>query len=118
MVVVRLPGEKGRVDLLSLLKECGKRQITSLLVEGGSRVVGAFLEQHLADDFYFFYAPKILGDSEAIPMVRGLTREHMSEALPVYDVRVRRFGEDVMLSGRFREENHEYIEMEPLCSQD
>ncbi len=28
----------------------------------------------------------------------------MADALPVYEVRVRRFGEDVMLSGRFHKE--------------
>jgi diaminohydroxyphosphoribosylaminopyrimidine deaminase / 5-amino-6-(5-phosphoribosylamino)uracil reductase len=104
VVVLRLPGQKGRVDLPSLLKECGRRQITSLLVEGGSRVVGAFIEQHLADDFYFFYGPKILGDPQAIPMVQGNSKDKMSEALSVYDLRVRRFGGDVMLSGRFHEE--------------
>ena len=100
VVVLRLPGHHGHVDLPSVLKECGKRQLASLLVEGGSRVVGAFLEHHLADDCCFFYAPKILGDREAIPMVQGFSRRRMSEALPVYDLRVRRFGEDVMLSGR------------------
>jgi diaminohydroxyphosphoribosylaminopyrimidine deaminase/5-amino-6-(5-phosphoribosylamino)uracil reductase len=103
-VVLRLPGQRGHVDLLSLLKECGKRQITSLLVEGGSRVVGAFFQHHLADDCYIFYAPKILGDLQAVPMVQGIPGNSMSEALPVYDLRFRRFGDDVMLSGRFHKE--------------
>jgi diaminohydroxyphosphoribosylaminopyrimidine deaminase / 5-amino-6-(5-phosphoribosylamino)uracil reductase len=104
VVVLRLPGDKGRVDLPSLLKECGKGQLTSLFVEGGSRIAGAFLEHHLADDCHFFYAPKILGDREAVPMVQGFPRERMAEALPVYDLRVRRFGEDVMLSGRLHKD--------------
>jgi diaminohydroxyphosphoribosylaminopyrimidine deaminase/5-amino-6-(5-phosphoribosylamino)uracil reductase len=67
-------------------------------------VVGAFLEHHLADDCYFFYAPKILGDMQAVPMVQGIPRNSMAEALPVYDLGVRRFGDDVMLSGRFHKE--------------
>ena len=101
--VLRLPVTNGRIDLSSLLCECGKRGITSLLVEGGGRVLGDFLENRLADEFYFFYAPKILGDPQAVPMLQGRPRESISEALPVYDLRVRRLGSDVMLSGRFRE---------------
>ncbi len=104
VVVLRSAGESGQVDLPGLLKECGKHGLTSLLVEGGSRVAGAFLEQHLADDFYFFFAPKILGDPEAVSMIRGLPRTEMADALPVYDLRIRRFGADVMLSGRLRQE--------------
>ena len=104
VVVLRAPVADGRLDLYSVLKECGRRQLTSLLVEGGGRVLGAFLEQHLADSCHFFYAPKVLGDPDAIPMVRGGSRLTMADALPVYEVRVRRFGEDVMLSGRFHKE--------------
>jgi len=104
VVVLRLPAEDGRVDLPSLLKECGRRQVANLLVEGGGRVLGAFLDQQLADSCHFFYAPKVLGDAEAISMVQGGPRLDMSEALPVHDLRVKRFGEDVMLSGRFHKE--------------
>ena len=103
MEVLRLPVTENRIDLSSLLCECGKRGLTSLLVEGGGRVLGDFLENLLADEFYFFYAPKILGDPQAVPMLQGRPRQSVSEALPVYDLRVRRLGSDVMLSGRFRE---------------
>jgi len=101
--VIRLPLKDGRIELFSLLKELGKRQLTSLLVEGGASVLGAFLEERLADEFHFFYAPKILADPLSVPMIRGASREKMSEALQVHDVKVRRFGQDVMLSGRFTE---------------
>lgn len=101
--VIRLPLKDGRVEILPVLKELGRRNVTSLLVEGGSNVLGSFLEERLADEFYFFYAPKILADPKGIPMIRGATRQMMSEALEVHDVKVRRFGQDVLLSGRFTE---------------
>jgi diaminohydroxyphosphoribosylaminopyrimidine deaminase/5-amino-6-(5-phosphoribosylamino)uracil reductase len=101
--VFRLPVDKGRLALPTLLRECGKRHLTSLLVEGGGRVLGDFLENRLADDFFFFYAPKILGDPKAVPMLQGWPRKSVAEALPVYDLRARRLGDDVMLSGRFRD---------------
>ncbi|MGA7876826.1 MAG: bifunctional diaminohydroxyphosphoribosylaminopyrimidine deaminase/5-amino-6-(5-phosphoribosylamino)uracil reductase RibD [Desulfoferrobacter sp.] len=102
--ILRLPATDGCIDLAELLKEIGKLQITSLLVEGGAHVLGSFVEQELADDFYFFYAPKILADPDGLPSFLGKTKERMSQAFKAYDVRVRRFGQDVMLTGRFREE--------------
>jgi diaminohydroxyphosphoribosylaminopyrimidine deaminase/5-amino-6-(5-phosphoribosylamino)uracil reductase len=102
--VLRLPVSDGRVDLPSLLEQIGGRQVTSLLVEGGARVLGSFLDQGLADDFHFFYAPKILGDPAGFRMVSGGPRERMSDALRAHDLRVRRFDQDVLLSGRFRED--------------
>lgn len=102
--VLRVPSRSNRLELTELLERLGKRNIMSLLVEGGSRVLGDFMQQGLADDFYFFYAPKILADPRAVPLATGKARPSMADALAVYDVGVRRFGQDVMLHGRFREQ--------------
>lgn len=101
--VIRLPWEDERLDLRVLLRELGNNALTSVLVEGGARTLGAFIEESLADAFHFFFAPKILGDPEGIPMIVGKHRSKMSEAIPTYGMKIRRFGNDVMLSGRFRE---------------
>ncbi|WP_049766315.1 bifunctional diaminohydroxyphosphoribosylaminopyrimidine deaminase/5-amino-6-(5-phosphoribosylamino)uracil reductase RibD [Syntrophobacter fumaroxidans] len=101
--VMRLSSGKGGIHLPELLRALGSKGLCSLLVEGGATVLGAFLDNGLADDFHFFYAPKVLGDPAGTPMVRGRGRERMADAVPVFDVRVRRFGEDVMLSGRLTE---------------
>jgi diaminohydroxyphosphoribosylaminopyrimidine deaminase / 5-amino-6-(5-phosphoribosylamino)uracil reductase len=97
-----LPEGPNGIKLQSLLQELGRRNLTSLLVEGGAHVLGAFLEENLADDFYFFYAPKLLGDPRAIPMISGKPKNLLAEALPVFAVRVRQFGDDVMVQGQFR----------------
>ncbi len=102
--VLRVPSRKGRVDLPSLLKELGSRHVMSLLVEGGSRVLGAFIGEGLADEFFFFYAPKILSDPRAVPLATGKARRSMAEAFAVHNLTVRRFGQDVMLHGRFRKD--------------
>lgn len=105
VTVIRVLSRNNRVDLADLLQQLGKRQMMSLLVEGGSRVLGTFIESGLGDDFHFFYAPKILGDEQGVPMIQSgeRGRSTMSEALQVHSVRVRRFGQDVMISGRFHE---------------
>lgn len=106
MQVIRLPAAKGSpgIDIAALLPELGRRQLSSLLVEGGGRVLGSFLEAGLADEFHFFYAPKILADPGGANMVRGSRRLKIAESFPAYGIRVRRFGEDMLISGRLREE--------------
>jgi diaminohydroxyphosphoribosylaminopyrimidine deaminase / 5-amino-6-(5-phosphoribosylamino)uracil reductase len=102
--VLALPPAPRGIDLHELLRELGKRNVTSLLVEGGARVLGTFLDEDLIDEFYLFYAPKILGDPRGVPLVVGEPRPQMADALPAYDLRVRRFGDDVLLCGRLREQ--------------
>jgi diaminohydroxyphosphoribosylaminopyrimidine deaminase/5-amino-6-(5-phosphoribosylamino)uracil reductase len=49
------------IRLKSLLQELVKHNITSLLIEGGSKVYSAFIRQKLFDDIIMFISPKILG---------------------------------------------------------
>jgi diaminohydroxyphosphoribosylaminopyrimidine deaminase/5-amino-6-(5-phosphoribosylamino)uracil reductase len=102
--VLRLPEGESGLDLTALLRELGRREVNSLLVEGGGRVHGSFLRADLADEFYFFYAPRILGNDSAVPLVSGLDCESIARSRPVYDLESRRTGGDVLLQGRFRPE--------------
>ncbi|MHC1744257.1 MAG: bifunctional diaminohydroxyphosphoribosylaminopyrimidine deaminase/5-amino-6-(5-phosphoribosylamino)uracil reductase RibD [Syntrophobacteraceae bacterium] len=101
--LLRLPMKNGSMELHALLHELGRRQLASLLIEGGARTIGGFIDQGLADAFCFFYAPKVLGDAEGIPMIAGEPRSTMSLATPVFDVRWKHFGDDMMAYGRFHE---------------
>ena len=52
---------QGGVDLARLLPVLGERDITSILVEGGSRVITSFIRRNLVDRIVAIVAPKILG---------------------------------------------------------
>ena len=66
-VILDLPPDPaGRVALPALLDALGARGITSLMVEGGARVITAFLEQQLADQLIVTVAPRLLGGVHAI----------------------------------------------------
>jgi diaminohydroxyphosphoribosylaminopyrimidine deaminase/5-amino-6-(5-phosphoribosylamino)uracil reductase len=49
------------IDLRLLLEELGRRQITSVLVEGGGTLIGSFFDQKLVDKVVAFIAPIIIG---------------------------------------------------------
>lgn len=96
--VLRLPASKKGVDLEALVEALGQMRITSLLVEGGSRVSAAFLSAGLVDKICFFYAPKILG-GDGIPICSGPGPRQMDEALRVADVTVKHFDGDFLVEG-------------------
>jgi len=95
--VLALPLEEGRVSPSSLLRELGNRQITSLLVEGGAEVHGSFFRAGLVDKLYFFYAPKIMGGRDAVPLIGGGGGAVVGESLGLRRLRVRRFDGDIMV---------------------
>lgn len=89
----------GRIDLDVLIENLGELGITSLLIEGGSRVIAASLGASVVDKVIFFFAPRILGGDDGVPICSGAGPELMSESIPLRDINVRRFGDDVMIEG-------------------
>lgn len=49
------------VDLQILLDELGRRQITSLLVEGGMAVHESFIRENLVNQFHVYLSPVVIG---------------------------------------------------------
>jgi diaminohydroxyphosphoribosylaminopyrimidine deaminase/5-amino-6-(5-phosphoribosylamino)uracil reductase len=98
--VLVMPAEpNGLVALQPLLAKLGHRRVQSLLVEGGAETLGSFFDQRLVDKFYFFYAPKILGGKTAPGMLAGLGVRHLGNALQARDLRVKKLGPDLLVSG-------------------
>ena len=93
------PRKEGRIDLRALMDMLGKRSITSLLLEGGATLMGAMIRERLVDKFCIFKAPKILGASDGRPMALGQGPSRMDQSIPLKDIRVRRFGGDLLIEG-------------------
>ena len=98
-VVLEAPLKDSRVDLEALMNILGQAGITSLLIEGGSRVIGSALSAGIVDKVMFFYAPKILGGNDGVPICSGRGPDLMKDCLTLKNTRVERFGEDVLIEG-------------------
>ena len=96
--VMALDNEGGRIHLPALMKELGKMDVTSLLIEGGSRVNGSALRAGIVDKVFMFYAPKLCGGT-GIPVCGGRGVDMMEKSIQLTDVSVHRFGDDVMVEG-------------------
>ncbi|HEX77371.1 MAG TPA: bifunctional diaminohydroxyphosphoribosylaminopyrimidine deaminase/5-amino-6-(5-phosphoribosylamino)uracil reductase RibD [Dehalococcoidia bacterium] len=97
--ILRYPSATDRVDLPALLQELGRRQITSLLVEGGSTILGSFFDLGLVDKVVAFIAPIIVGGKNAVTAVAGEGVAQVAKAWQLRGVKVERLGTDLMVSG-------------------
>ena len=93
------PTNEGRIDLAALMDILGGMDIVSLLVEGGSAIMGSMIRERLVDKFYIFKAPKILGGNDGIPMAFGPGPREMADCLRIKHIKLRRFGDDILVRG-------------------
>jgi len=86
--------------LASLLDELGRRRLTNVLVEGGGRVLGTFLDIGQIDEVHVFVAPKLLGGADAPGPLAGRGFAEVAEGLQLDAPEVRPVGSDVYVHGR------------------
>jgi diaminohydroxyphosphoribosylaminopyrimidine deaminase / 5-amino-6-(5-phosphoribosylamino)uracil reductase len=100
--IVRLPPDDGgRVDLAALMSLLARREVISVLVDGGGELHAAFIAARLAQKALFFIAPKIAGGRDAPTPVEGAGVGVMSDAIPLYGSAVCRLGADFLVTAYF-----------------
>ncbi|MEJ2690570.1 MAG: dihydrofolate reductase family protein [Deltaproteobacteria bacterium] len=92
----------GNLSLQEVLAELGRCQINSVLVEGGGRIHSSLLHAGLADEAYFFHAPILLGN-DGVAVMDGFGGQKVSDGIRLQGVNYRRFGDDILLHGYFRQ---------------
>jgi len=97
--VLAAPAANGRVDLLALLEELGRRGITTVFVEGGATLLGSLFDAGLVDRVVAFVAPVIIGGGFAPSPVGGAGAYLMADALRLSDIQMETFGDDVAVTG-------------------
>ena len=89
----------GARDLAAVMDELGKRELQTLLLEGGGTVAGAFLDARLVNKVTFFIAPMIIGGREAAIAVAGTGAEKIADAFQLESVEMVQRGRDVEITG-------------------
>ena len=87
------------LDLAAVLAALGRREIASVLVEGGSRVFSSFLKAGLADKAVLALAPKLVGGSRAPGLWEGQGAARVRDALDLRAVTFVRVGADIIMEG-------------------
>ena len=71
MSVLDVPGPSARVALVPALRALRRRGVWSLMVEGGSELLGSFLAARAFDQVALFRAALLLGGRGSLPAFGG-----------------------------------------------
>jgi diaminohydroxyphosphoribosylaminopyrimidine deaminase/5-amino-6-(5-phosphoribosylamino)uracil reductase len=83
-----LEGADGRVDLDAVVSLLAREKYLSLMIEAGSRINWTALESGITDKIFFYYAPKILGGTQSLPVAGGTGRRRGVDAIQFHDVKL------------------------------
>jgi diaminohydroxyphosphoribosylaminopyrimidine deaminase / 5-amino-6-(5-phosphoribosylamino)uracil reductase len=97
-VLVREPDDRGWVTQADLWRTLGEYGITSVLVEGGSKVHTECIKTGNVDYVNIFIAPKIMGTG--IDAIGDLNIRNVNSAINVSDISIKRIGPDFIMQGK------------------
>ncbi|MBP8625721.1 MAG: bifunctional diaminohydroxyphosphoribosylaminopyrimidine deaminase/5-amino-6-(5-phosphoribosylamino)uracil reductase RibD [Syntrophorhabdales bacterium] len=98
--VIRSPkDENGRVSLRYVCDELYKKDIMSVLIEGGGEINSGLLREGLIDKFILFYAPIFIGGKNALNLIGGKGVDFLKDAYRLKITQIRRFKDDLCLEG-------------------
>ena len=97
--LVKCPAGPGGIDMNALLDILASRSIVSVLVEGGSRLLGSMFRAGLIDKVHVFSAPVLLGGDDGISMASGPGATEISQCFELKDLQVRRIDRDMLTVG-------------------
>jgi diaminohydroxyphosphoribosylaminopyrimidine deaminase / 5-amino-6-(5-phosphoribosylamino)uracil reductase len=96
-VLVVRKDKNGAVNLRYLLRELGKRGITSVMVEGGSDIITSLLKANLVDKMVILTAPKIMG--KGLEAIGDLGVRKVKDAIKFSSFKTIRKGDDFVFVG-------------------
>jgi diaminohydroxyphosphoribosylaminopyrimidine deaminase/5-amino-6-(5-phosphoribosylamino)uracil reductase len=101
--VIVATGENETARVKSALDQLGMAGITSILLEGGPHLAGAFMDAGEVDELRMFVAPLVLGGRAARDPLEGEGAESIAAAVRALTLECEQVGEDLLLSARLKE---------------
>ena len=96
-VLVVKKEKNGSVSLKDLLRKLGKREIMSVLVEGGSEIITSLLKAGLVDKMIIPIAPKIVG--KGLDAIGDLNINKINKAIKFSSFKTMKKGDDIVFEG-------------------
>ena len=87
----------------SALDQLGAAGVTSILLEGGPRLAGSFMDGGEIDEVRLFVAPLVLGGRTARDPLEGQGVDRVADALRAITLDCKPLAGDVLITARLRE---------------
>jgi diaminohydroxyphosphoribosylaminopyrimidine deaminase/5-amino-6-(5-phosphoribosylamino)uracil reductase len=101
--VVVVSGQNEHSRVRSALLELGQRDVTSLMLEGGAHLAGAFFDAGEIDELRLFVAPLLLGGRQAPGLIGGEGVERIADAARPVELTRQAVGDDLLTIARLKE---------------
>lgn len=95
--ILVLNPKKGMVDLKELVKELGKSEIASVMIEGGAELSGNAIKEGIVNKLLIFTAPKIIGNG--LNPIKNLGIKKVNKAINLKNISTRKIGKDLLVEG-------------------
>ena len=97
--VIQLPDIKGKVDLVAMMADLGKRQVNELHVEAGFKLNGSLSNAGLIDEWLIYLAPLLLGAGAGIANLHNITSLEAARRLAFHTTMP--LGQDLRVLARY-----------------
>ncbi len=87
----------GQICLEDCLKQLSSFGILTVLCEGGGLLAASLLEAELVDELFWFCAPKLLVDGQALPSLNGIRARQMNEIVELHEPQYIQHGQDLLI---------------------
>ncbi len=98
--IITIPASREGCNMKRVLVELGRREITSILVEGGASVAASLLRARAVDRLLLFLSPLLLG-ADAVPSVGPLKLKSLKYSVKLKKISTRSIGDDILVEGSF-----------------
>jgi len=88
---------KSGFDLKHLMKNLAKKDLTSILIEGGGEINGSAISAGIVDRVYAFISPILIGGHQAPGPIGGMGVSKIAKAIGMKNVKVKKIGEDLLV---------------------
>jgi len=93
--VLTIKQKGGKIDLNELMKELGKMEIGSIMIEGGAELNAEAIRSKIADKILFFIAPGLIG--EGLGAIGDLGIKKVDRSIKLKNLTSRKIGKDILI---------------------
>jgi diaminohydroxyphosphoribosylaminopyrimidine deaminase / 5-amino-6-(5-phosphoribosylamino)uracil reductase len=87
------------IHLNDLMLYLGNEKVDSILIEGGSGLLGSAIDYQIVHKAYMFMAPKLIGGKDALSPIGGEGISSMKQAHHLKKTTLYQFDDDIMIEG-------------------
>jgi len=99
VMIEKITSNKQGIDLMEVIDSLKSKGITSILIEGGSRISGSLIDLRVIDKFVVFISPMIIGGSDSLGPIAGSGIDSIADALKFKSAQFQKYGDDIAIIG-------------------